>query len=158
MYELLLLLALVILGIVIYKTGAHNMILGVLDGHAEKIRAELDEAKRLREEAQILLSEHQKKLSGGEDQAKKIIDQAEAEAKHMLERHEAELKASLKRREEQAMARIAQEEAKALQDVRDRTARLAIRTTGRLLADKVAGTQGKSLLDDAIEEVSQKLA
>ncbi len=158
MYELLLLLALVILGFVIYKTGAHNMILGLLDGHAEKIKSELDEAKRLREEAQSLLAEHQRKLSGGEDQAKKIVDQAEAEAKRMLKRHEAELQASLKRREEQAMARIAQEEAKALQDVRDRTARLAIRTTGRLLADNVAGAKGKSLLDDAIEEVGRKLA
>ncbi len=158
MYELLLLLALVILGFVIYKTGAHNMILGALDGHAEKIKAELDEAKKLREEAQSLLAEHQRKLSGGEDQAKKIIDQAEAEAKRMLDRHKTELQASLKRREEQAMARIAQEEAKALQDVRDRTARLAIRTTGRLLADNVAGAKGQSLLDDAIEEVSKKLA
>lgn len=158
MLELLLLLALVILGFVIYRTGAHKMITGMLDGHAQKVKAELDEARRLREEAQILLAEHQRKLSGGEDQAKKILQQAETEAKRMLERHKAELKASLKRREEQAMARIAQEEAKALQDVRDRTANLAIRTTGRLLADKVAGTQGKSLLDDAIEEVSRKLA
>ncbi|MGI9435499.1 MAG: ATP F0F1 synthase subunit B [Geminicoccaceae bacterium] len=158
MYELLLLFALVILGVVIYKTGMHNMILGALDGHADKVRAELDEAKGLREEAQTLLAEHQRKLSGGEDQAKKIIEQAEAEAQRMLERHKAELKASLKRREDQAMARIAQEEAKALQDMRNRTARLAIQTTGRLLADNVAGEQGQSLLDGAIEEVSRKLA
>lgn len=158
MLELLLLLALVILGVVIYKTGFHNMILGALDGHAEKVRAELDEAKRLHEEAQKLFAEHQRKLSGGEDQAKKIVEHAKAEAERMVERHKAELQASLKRREEQAMARIAQEEAKALQEVRDRTATLAIRTTGRLLADKVAGRQGKSLLDGAIKEVSQKLA
>ena len=158
MYELLLLLALVILGFVIYKTGAHKMITGMLDGHAAKVKAELDEAKKLREDAQILLAEHQRKLSGGENQAKKIIEQAEAEAKRMLQRHQAELQASLKRREEQAMARIAQEEAKALQDVRNRTANLAIRTTGRLLADKIAGPQSKVLLDNAINEVSQKLA
>lgn len=158
MLELLLLLALVILGVVIYKTGMHNMILGALDGHRDKVKAELDEAKRLREEAQTLLADHQRKLSGGEDQAAKIIAQAETETKRMLERHKAELQASLKRREEQAMARIAQEEAKALQDVRNRTATLAMRTTGRLLADKVAGNQGKALLDDAIKEVSQKLA
>jgi len=158
MYELLLLLALIILGVVIYKTGAHKMITDILDGHADKVKSELDEAKRLREEAQSLLAEQQRKLSGGEDQAKKIVEQAEVEAKRMLERHKADLEASLKRREEQAMARIAQEEAKALQDVRDRTANLAIMTTGRLLADKVAGKQGKSLLDDAIEEVSRKLA
>lgn len=158
MLELLLLLALIILGVVIYRTGMHNMILGALDGHADKVRAELDEAKKLREEAQNLLAEHQKKLSGGEEQAKKITAQAEAETKRMIERHQVDMQANLKRREDQAMARIAQEEAKALQDVRNRTADLAIRTTGRLLSDKMAGAQGKSLLDDAIGEVSQKLA
>ena len=158
MYELLLALALVILFFVIYKTGAHKMILGALDGHADKVRAELDEAKKLREEAQVLLAEQQRKLASGEEHAQRIQEQAEAEAKRMLERHQRELEASLKRREEQAMARIAQEEAKALQDVRNRTANLAIQTTGRLLSDKVAGAQGQTLLDVAIDEVSRKLA
>lgn len=158
MYELLLLLALIILGVVIWKTGLHKMILDMLDGHADKVRTELDEARALREEGQKLLAEHQNRLAGGEEQAKKIAAHAEAEAKRLVERHKAELGASLKRREEQALARIAQEEARALQEVRNRTADLAIRTTGRLLADKMAGAQGKSLLDDAIGEVSQKLA
>ncbi len=157
-YNLLLLLALVILGYILIKTGAHKMVLGFLDDHANKVRSELDEAKKLREEAQNLLAEQQKKISGGEDQAKKIVEQAETEANRMLERHKAELDASLKRREEQAMARIAQEEAKALQDVRARTAQLAIKTTGKLLADKLTGAGGKSLLDGAIEEVGRKLA
>ncbi|MEM7043516.1 MAG: F0F1 ATP synthase subunit B [Pseudomonadota bacterium] len=154
----LLLLALIILGVVIWKTGLHNLILNMLDGHADKVRAELDEAKKLREEGQKLLADHQSKLAGGEEHAKKIAEQAEAETKRMIERHKAELDASLKRREEQAMTRIAQAEAKALQEVRNRTADLAIRTTGRLLAEKMAGDQGKSLLDDAIGEVSRKLA
>jgi F-type H+-transporting ATPase subunit b len=158
MYELLLLLALIILGVVVYKTGLHKMILDLLDGHADKVRAELDEAKSLREEAQKLLADHQSKLAGGEEHAKKIAEQAEAETKRMVERHKADLQASLKRREDQAMARIAQEEAKALQDVRSRTAQLAVQTTGRLLREKMAGKDGKSLLDDAIGEISQKLA
>ena len=156
MYELMLWIALIILAVVIYKTGLHKMILGLLDGHADKVRAELDEAKKLREEAQNLLAEQQKKLSSGEDQAAKISAQAEAETKRMVERHQTELKASLKRREDQAMARIAQEEAKALQDVRNRTANLAIQTTRQLLTSKLAGDQGKSLLDGAIKEVSEK--
>lgn len=158
MYELLLLLALILLGVVIYKTGLHEMILGMLDGHADKVRAELDEAKQLREEGQELLAEHQNKLAGGEEHATKITAHAETETKRMVERHKAELEAGLKRREEQAMARIAQAETKALQEVRNRTADLAIRTTGRLLADKMAGKPGETLLDDAIGEVSRKLA
>jgi F-type H+-transporting ATPase subunit b len=158
MLELLLLLALIILVVVIYRTGLHKMILGALDGHAARVRAELDEAKRLREEAQSLLAEHQRKLSSGEDQAKDIVAQAKAENERMMARHAAELKASLKRREDQAMARIAQEEAQALQEVRARTASLAVQTTRRLLVDQVSDKHGKALLDNAIEEVSQKLA
>jgi len=158
MYELLLLLALILLAVVIFKTGMHKMILDILDGHAEKVRTELDEAKSLREEAQKLLADHQTKLAGGEEQAKKISAQAEAETKRLIERHQTDLQASLKRREEQALARIAQEETKALQDVRNRTANLAILTTGHLLREKMAGGDGKSLLDGAISEVSQKLA
>lgn len=158
MYELLLLLALILLAVVIYKTGMHKMILDILDGHAEKVRTELDEARALREEAKTLLADHQNKLAGGEEHAKKIAAQAEAETKRLVERHKAELKASLKRREDQALARIAQEEAKALQDVRNRTANLAVQTTSRLLREKMVGSEGKSLLDGAIAEVSQKLA
>ena len=112
MEYLLLLLALIILGFVVWKTGLHNMILDLLDGHAAKVRAELDEAKKLREEGQKLLADHQSKLAGGEEHAKKIAEQAEAETKRMIERHKADLAASLKRREDQAMTRIAQAEAK----------------------------------------------
>jgi F-type H+-transporting ATPase subunit b len=158
MYELMLWVALILLGIIIYKTGMHNMILGALDGHADKVRAELDEAKSLREEATKLLADHQSKLAGGEEHAKKIAEQAEAEVKRLMERHKTDLAVSLKRREDQAIARIAQEEAKALQEVRSRTANLAILTTSRLLREKMAGDDGKSLLDGAIGEVSQKLA
>ncbi|NJO32443.1 MAG: ATP F0F1 synthase subunit B [Rhodospirillales bacterium] len=158
MYELLLLLALILLGVVIWKTGLHRMITDILDGHAAKVRAELDEARALREEAATLLAEHQTRLADGEEHAQRIAAQAEAETKRLVARHKAELKASLKRREEQALARIAQEEAKALQDVRNRTASLAILTTRHLLREKMAGDRGQSLLDDAIGEVSRKLA
>jgi F-type H+-transporting ATPase subunit b len=158
MYELLLLLALIILAVVIWKTGLAKMVTGILDDHAEKVHAELDEARALREEAVTLLAEHQTRLAGGEEQARKIAAQAEAEARRLAERHKAELKASLTRREEQALARIAQEEAKALQALRSRTAKLAILTTRHLLREKMVGERGQSLLDSAIGEVSRKLA
>ena len=62
------------------------------------------------------------------------------------------------RRTEHALARIAQEEARALQDVRNRAATLAIRTTERLLREQVDGQQAQALLDDAIAEVGRKLS
>ena len=67
MLELLLLVALLILIAIVYKPLT-RIVFGALDGHAAKVRAELDAAKRLREEAQSLLAEHQRRLAAGEDQ------------------------------------------------------------------------------------------
>ena len=157
MLELWLLIALIILIVVIYKpvTGA---IFGALDGHATKVRAELEQAKHLREEAQSLLATHQRQLLSGEDRARAIVEHARAETERQVERHRVELEASLRRRTEHAMARIAQEEARALQEVRERAAVLAVRTTERLLRDQLDGQRAQALLDDAIEEVGRKLS
>jgi F-type H+-transporting ATPase subunit b len=157
MLELLLLLALIILIAIIYKPLS-RMILGALDGHAAKVRGELEEAKRLREEAQSLLAEQQRKLATGKDQALAIAEQARAEAERQTRRHHLELEASLQRRTEQAMDRIAREEAKAIQEVRTRAAMLAVRTTERLLAEELDGRRAQALLDEAIGEVGRKLS
>lgn len=157
MLELWLLIALVIL-VVIVRKPLFRTIFGALDGHAAKVRAELDEAKRLREEAQSLLASHQRQLTSGEDQATTIVEHAKIETERQIERHRAELEASLRRRTEHAMGRIAQEEARALQEVRNHAATLAVRTTERLLRDQLDGQQAQALLDGAIEEVGRKLS
>jgi F-type H+-transporting ATPase subunit b len=157
MLEIWLLIALVILVGAIWKRLS-RAIFGALDGHAAKVRAELDEAKRLREEAQSLLAEHKRQLAAGQDHARSISEHARREAERQAERHCAELEASLARRTEQALARIAQEEARAIQDVRDHAATLAIRTTRRLLAEEIDGNRAQVLVDRAIEEVGRKLS
>ena len=157
MLELLLLLSLIILIAIVYKPLS-RIILGALDGHAAKVRAELDAAKRLREEAQSLLAEHQRRLAAGEDQAQAIVGHAQAEVQRQTERHRVELEAALQRRTEQAMERIEREEARALQEVRAQAATLAIRTTERLLAEQLDGQRARALLDDAIAEIGRKLS
>ena len=157
MLELLLLVALLILIAIIYKPLTRT-VFGALDGHAGKVRAELDAAKRLREEAQTLLAEHQRRLAAGEDQAQAIVGHAQAEVERQTERHRVELEAALQRRTEQAMERIEREEARALQEVRAQAATLAIRTTEQLLADQLDGQRARALLDDAIAEIGRKLS
>ena len=157
MLELLLLIALLILIAIVYKPLTRT-VFGALDGHAGKVRAELDAAKRLREEAQSLLAEHQRRLAAGEDQAQAIVGHAQAEVQRQTERHRVELEAALQRRTEQAMERIAREEARALQEVRTQAATLAIRTTEQLLADQLDGQRARALLDDAIAEIGRKLS
>ena len=157
MLELLLLVSLIILIAIVYKPLTRT-VFGALDGHASKVRAELDAAKRLREEAQSLLAEHQRRLAAGEDQAQAIVGHAQAEVQRQTERHRVELEAALQRRTEQAMERIAREEARALQEVRAQAATLAIRTTEQLLADQLDGQRARALLDDAIAEIGRKLS
>jgi F-type H+-transporting ATPase subunit b len=156
MEELWLLISLIILFAIVYKP-LRRVILQVLDGHAEKVKKELDEAKQLREEAQHLLAEHQRRLASGEQQARAIVEHARTEVRRMTERHRDELEHSLRRRTELAEARIAQEEARAVAALRAYTARLAIRTTERLLAEQVDGTQAQTLIDDAITQVGRRL-
>jgi F-type H+-transporting ATPase subunit b len=157
MLELWLLVALIILIAVIYRPLSRT-IFGALDGHSAKVRAELDQARRLREEAQSLLASHQRQLLSGEDRARAIVKHAREETERQVERHRVELEASMGRRTEHALARIAQEEARALHDVRSRAATLAVRTTERLLREQLDGQQAQTLLDDAIAEVGRKLS
>ena len=156
-HVLLELLALVILIAIIYKPVS-RIIVGGLDGHAAKVRAELEAAKRLRDEAQTLLAGYQRQLANGEDQARAIVEHARVETERQVERHRAELEASLRRRTEQAMGRIAHEEARALQELRAHAATLAIRTTERLLRERIDGPHAQALLDGAIDQVGRKLS
>jgi F-type H+-transporting ATPase subunit b len=157
MVELWLLIALVIL-IVAVRKPLGRAIFGALDGHAAKVRAELDAAKRLREEAQSLLAEHHSRLASGQGQAEAIVEHARVEAERQSQRHRTELEASLRRRTDLAVARIAQEETRALQEVRAHAATLAIRTTERLLTEQLDGKPAQALLDGAIAEVGRKLS
>lgn len=157
MIELWLLIALVILVVAIRKPLG-RAIFGALDGHAAKVRAELDAAKRLREEAQSLLAEHHSRLASGQGQAEAIVEHARVEAERQSQRHRTEMEASLRRRTELAVARIAQEETRALQEVRAHAATLAIRTTERLLSEQLDGKPAQALLDGAIAEVGRKLS
>lgn len=154
--EFWLLVALAILIAAIWKPLGRT-IFGGLDGYSAKVRAELDEARRLREEAQHLLAEHQRKLAAGEDQAKQIVQHAKAEAERLVKRHNDELNASLKRRREAAEQRITQEEARAVQELRAHAARLTIRATERLLTEQMDDDQRRESVDRALEEVGRKL-
>ncbi len=157
MLELILLACLVLLVVVVWKP-VKNGVLGTLDGRAEKIRHDLDEAQRLHEEAKAMLAKYERQLHEGEKLAADITADAERQRQRFEERMRTDYEAALKRRTELAVERIQQEEGQAVQEVRARAADLAIRTTRRILADKVGGQEAQSLVKGAIEEVRRKLA
>jgi F-type H+-transporting ATPase subunit b len=157
MIEFLLLICLIILVVLVWKP-VKKAVLSALDGRAEKIRSELDEAQRLHEEAKALLAKYQAELHHGEELAADIVAQADAQRQRFEEKMRADLQLAMQRRTELAMERIAQEESRALQEVRSRAADLAIRATRRLLSEKVGPGEAQSLIQGAIEEVKRKLA
>ncbi len=157
MLELILLACLVLLVVVVWKP-VKNGVLGTLDGRAEKIRHDLDEAQRLHEEAKALLAKYERQLHQGEKLAADITADAEKQRQRFEERMRTDYEAALKRRTELAMERIQQEESQAVQAVRSRAADLAIRTTRRILTERLGDKEAQDIVRGAIEEVRRKLA
>lgn len=156
MIELWLLVALIILVIVVWKPMREHA-LGGLDRRAEKIRQDLDEAKRLHEEAKELLAKHRRQLHEGENLAADIQSRAEAETQRLEQRLRAEFEQLVDRRTQQAEDRIKREEERAMSEVRARAADLTVATTRRLLAEKLGGEAAQRVMQASIGEVSKKL-
>lgn len=132
-------------------------ILGALDDRSSRIAKELNEAARLRDEAQALLTQYQAKHRDALKEAEGIIAHAREEAERLGKQAARDLEASLKRREDLAMQRIAQAEQQAAADVRTAAVDVAIAATERLLREKLDGAKGDALIDQAIKELPGKL-
>lgn len=130
---------------------------GMLDARTEKIRQELDEAQRLREEAQALLASYQRRQRDALKEAEGVVAHAREEAERLRRHAAAELEASIKRRETQAMDRIAQAEAAAMREVRDMTVDLAIAASRELLTENISADRQAALVDDAVKSLSKHL-
>lgn len=147
---------LIFVGIVMYL-GAPKAIGRALDQRSEKIRDELDEARRLREEAQELLADYQKKARQAEDEAKAIIDQARREAEALAAETRTELAESVERRTRLAEEKIERAETQALADVRTSAVDAAVAAAEQILKAKVYGSTASTLVDESIADLKRKL-
>jgi len=129
----------------------------LLDDRAEVIRKELDEARRLREEAQNLLADYQKKHRNVGQEAEAILELARREAEAFAQETRASLKDALERRTQQAEDKIARAEAQAVDDVRAAAIELAVAAAEKILREKAAGAGGGSLIDQSIRELKGRL-
>ncbi len=135
-----------------------------LDERAERIKAELDEAQRLREDAQSTLAEYQLKQRDALKEAEAIIAHAKAEAERIGRQAAQDLEAAIQRRTRQAEEKIAQEEAKALADVRNTAVDIAVAAVDiavaaarRIIAEQLDARAGGALIDEAITALPQRL-
>jgi F-type H+-transporting ATPase subunit b len=130
---------------------------GSLDGRADKIRAQIEEARKLREEAQALLAEYQRKQRDALSEAEHIVAQAKDEAIRMKAQAEKDLEHTIERRKAQALERIAQSEAQAIASVRNTAVDVAIAAAEKLITDQMNGDRQNALVDQSIKDLTGRL-
>jgi F-type H+-transporting ATPase subunit b len=137
--------------------GVHGMMVKFLDQRRDKIKGELDEARRLKEEAQALLAQYQRKRREADQEAAAIIAGAQAEAERMSAEAKAKMEEFVARRTKMAEAKIAQAEAQALADVRAAAAEAAVSAAEKVLTQAVKGDLAERLIAKAIDDVKGRL-
>jgi len=135
----------------------HKMAAGALDARADKIRAELAEAERLRKEAEVLLAQIRTRREAAETQAAELLANAEVEARQLEADARARMEEQITRRSAIAEAKIAQAESQAAAEVKAAAAELAIEAASAILATRAAGLKSDPLVDQAMGDLSVKL-
>lgn len=128
-----------------------------LDKRSQTINDQIEEAVRLREEAQDLLASYERKQRDAAEEAERIVERARDEAERLSEQAAVDLEAAQKQRERQAMDRIAQAEATALDEIRGLAVDVALDATAKLLAEKMTAGKSNAMVNDAIKELPKKL-
>ena len=149
--------AFVLFLLVLVRLGAHRTVVGALDDRSARIQAELDEARRLRTEAQALLAEYQRRQKEAEQEAQALIHSAEAEGERLQAEARAKVEEFVARRTKMAENKIAQAEAQAVAEVRSSATEAAIAAAEKILGSTVKGDVADALISDGIRDLQTKL-
>jgi F-type H+-transporting ATPase subunit b len=150
-------IAFVILMVLFAYLGIHRTVLKALDHRGERIKAELNDARRLKEEAAKLLAEYKARRASAEHEAEEIISGAQAEAERIAAEAKTKMEDFIARRTKTAESKIALAEAQALADVRAAAANAAVTAASTILSQSVKGSVADDLLAKGIAEVRAKL-
>ena len=147
----------VLVGFVIFSLfvlwKAWRPLMGALDKRAATISNEIDEARKLREEAQALLAEYQRKQRDAVEETQLLLTHAEEEAERVRQKATEDLKDSLARREQQARNRVAQAEAQAVADVRNAASDVALLAAAQLIRSNLDEAAAQALIDQTIDSL-----
>ncbi len=147
---------LLFIGLLVYL-GVPKKIVGLLDARAAQIKADLDEARALREEAKSVLASYERKQKDVAEQTERIIANAKDEAMAAAAQAKADLKVAIARRLQAAEEQIASAEASAVREVRERAVAVAVAAAGDILAKQMTADAAKASIDAAIDQVGAKL-
>jgi F-type H+-transporting ATPase subunit b len=137
--------------------GIHRTILKALDNRSIRIRQELDDARRLRDEAAALLADYKKRHAAAEREAQDIITSAKEEAERIAAEAKTKMEDFVARRTKSAEGKIALAEAQAIADVRAAAAEAAVNAAASVLSQSVKGSVADDLIAKGIGEVRSKL-
>jgi F-type H+-transporting ATPase subunit b len=129
----------------------------MLDRRSLKIKSDLDEAQKLKDEAQALLAEYQRKQRDAMREAEEIIANARGLAQRQIKDAGKKLEENLARREKASLEKIAQAEASALAEVRREAVDVATAAAAQVIRTQIDAARGSALVDQAIAEVEKKL-
>lgn len=146
----------VFVGAIVVKGGLKK-IGEMLDEKGKKIAAQIEEAKSLRDEAEALLTEYQRRQRDGEKEAAEIMARAKEDAGLLVEQAKKEVEDLTRRRTRSAEEKIAQAEIAAVKSVRSAAIDVAIDATRQVLASELKGDAGKKLVDVSINDIGGKL-
>jgi F-type H+-transporting ATPase subunit b len=146
----------ILMGVFVY-VGVPRTVLKTLDHRSERIKAELDQARQLKEEAAKVLADYKARHASAEREAEAIIAAAKAEAERIAAEAKTKLEDFVARRTKTAEGKIALAEAQALTDVRAAAADAAIAAASTILSQSVKGEVADNLLAKGITEVREKL-
>lgn len=147
---------LIFVGFLVYM-GVPKLLIGMLDKRAATIKAELDEARALREEAKSVLASYERKQKEVAEQTDRIISTAKEEAMAAAKQAKADLKTAIARRLAAAEDQIASAEAAAIKQVRERAVAVAVAAAGDVLAKQMTAESSAASIDAAIAQVDAKL-
>ena len=155
--DFVVLLAFLLFIAVLFYFKVPSLLAGMLDKRADDIRAELDEARKLREEAQTLLASYERKQKEVQDQADRIVASAKEEASAAAAQARIDLEKSVARRMAAAEDQIDSAQAAAIKAVRDQAATIAIAAARDVIAKQMSAAEANQLIDDGIQTVEAKL-
>ena len=147
----------VIFLVILARLGVHRKLVGALDDRSARIKAELDDARRVRDEAQALLAEYQRKRGEADREAEAIVSAARAEAERLAGEAKTKVEEFVARRTQMAETKIAQAEAQALADVRSAAADAAVAAAEKILSETAKGKVGDDLIAQGIRDLKAKL-
>jgi len=149
--------AFVIFVLILLRLGVHKKAVTALDTRAARIASELDEARKLRDEAQAILAQSEKKRRQAEQDAQDIIAGARAEAERVAAEAKAKAEEFVARRTAMAQQKIAQAESQAVAEVRAAAAEAAVAASEKVLTQTVQGKVADDLIGQGIRDVKTKL-